>query len=264
MRTPRNDQLTETDRAKGRGQHVPERRCVVTGEVAPAERLVRLALGPDGGIAPDVFGKAPGRGAWIGVDRVTLEAAQAKGKLKGGLARALHENSFTIPDDLGERIEAQLKRATLDRLGLESRSGTLISGNERIEQAARRGQVRLLLHASDAGDDGRKKLAQAWRVGEDNEGSGREGMILPVDRQTLSMALGRENAVHLGVTDARAADRVLAHLSRWQFFTGSSRDAANRVSPEDSRSAGDTDPRKAGNGLASTDSDTVSDASGAY
>ena len=88
MRTPRNDQLSETGRAGKRGKHVPERRCVVTGEVAPAHRLVRLALGPDGTIAPDVHAKAPGRGAWIGVDRAALEAAQAKGKLKGGLARA--------------------------------------------------------------------------------------------------------------------------------------------------------------------------------
>ncbi|MBA3942615.1 MAG: DUF448 domain-containing protein [Sphingopyxis sp.] len=241
MRTPRNDQLTDTDRAKGRGQHVPERRCVVTGEVSPAEQLVRLALGPDGSIAPDVHGKAPGRGAWIGVNRADLEAAQAKGKLKGGLARALHEGSLAVPDDLGARIEAQLRRATLDRLGLESRAGTLITGNDKIEQAARRGQVRLLLHASDAGEDGRKKLAQAWRVGEDDEGSGREGAILPVDRQSLSMALGRENAVHLAIVDARAADRVLAHLSRWQFFTGWSRDAADRVSNTDSRTSGTGD-----------------------
>ena len=230
MRTPHNDQLSEPDRAGRRGQHVPERRCVITGEVSPAERLVRLALGPDGTIAPDVHGKAPGRGAWIGVDRATLEAAQAKGKLKGGLARALHDGNFAIPDDLGARIEAQLQRATLDRLGLESRSGTLLSGNEKIETAARKGQVRLLLHANDAGEDGRKKLAQAWRVGEEDEGSGREGLVLPVDRGTLSMALGRENAVHLAITDARAATRVLAHLSRWQFFTGWSRDATNRDS----------------------------------
>nr|WP_238929729.1 MULTISPECIES: DUF448 domain-containing protein [Sphingopyxis] len=229
---------------------------MVTGDVAPAGRLVRLALGPDGMIAPDVLGKAPGRGAWIGVDREALEAAQAKGKLKGGLARALHEGAFTIPDDLGARIEAQLARATLDRLGLEARGGMLILGSERIEDAARRGQVRLLLHAQDAGEDGRKKLAQAWRVGEDHEGSGREGTVLPVDRYTLSMALGRENAVHLGVTDARAADRVLAHLSRWQFFTGWFRDAANRVSDQDSRTAG--------NGMASREPDTDSPVSDAY
>lgn len=238
MRTPRNDRLSETGRAGKRGDHAPERRCVVTGEVAPAGRLVRLALGPDGTIAPDVLGKASGRGAWIGVDRRALEAAQAKGKLKGGLARALREGGFTVPDDLGARIAAQLQRATLDRLGLESRSGTLISGHEKIEQAARRGQVRLLLHANDAGDDGCKKLAQAWRVGEDDEGSGRAGWVLPVDRHALSMALGRENAVHLAIIDARAADRVLTHLSRWQFFTGWSRDAANRVSTDDSRAAG--------------------------
>ena len=254
MRTPRNDQLGQTDRAGKRGQHAPERRCVVTGDVAPAQHLVRLALGPDGAIAPDVLARAPGRGAWIGVARPELEAAQAKGKLKGGLARALHEGAFTIPDDLGARIEAQLARATLDRLGLEARAGMLISGNEKIEQAARRGQVRLLLHASDAGEDRRKKLAQAWRVGEDDEGSGREGMILPVDRQSLSMALGRENAVHLAIIDARAADRVLAHLSRWQFFTGWSRDAANRVSMSDSRAAGDDTPPVAGSAAASTDS----------
>lgn len=254
MRTPRNDQLTETDRAKGRGQHVPERRCVITGDVSPAERLVRLALGPDGSIAPDVHGKAPGRGAWIGVSRAELEAAQTKGKLKGGLARALHESHIAISDDLGARIEAQLQRATLDRLGLESRSGTLISGNEKIETAARKGQVRLLLHASDAGEDGRKKLAQAWRVGDDAEGSGREGLVLPVDRGTLSMALGRENAVHLAITDARAADRVLAHLSRWQFFTGWSRDAANRDSdPHASSPAGEEKTRTAPAGTAASD-----------
>jgi hypothetical protein len=116
--------------------------------------------------------------------------------------------------------------------------------------------VRLLLHANDAGEDGRKKLAQAWRVGEEDEGSGREGLILPVDRQSLSMALGRENAVHLAIVDARAADRVLAHLTRWQFFTGWSRDAADRVSTNDSRSAGKE--------TASTDSDTDSATSDAY
>jgi predicted RNA-binding protein YlxR (DUF448 family) len=254
MRTPHNDQLSEPDRAGRRGQHVPERRCVITGEVSPAEQLVRLALGPDGGIAPDVLGKAPGRGAWIGVTRADLETAQAKGKLKGGLARALHEGQFVIPDDLGARIEAQLQRATLDRLGLESRSGTLLSGNEKIETAARKGQVRLLLHASDAGEDGRKKLAQAWRVGEDDEGSGREGLVLPVDRGTLSMALGRENAVHLAMIDARAAARVLAHLSRWQFFTGWSRDATNRDSDPQQPSPGDGAENGAGpDGTAASD-----------
>lgn len=227
MRTPHNDTIGEPDRAGRRGQHVPERRCVLTGETASADRLVRLALGPDGQIGPDVLGKAPGRGAWIGVARDALETAMAKGKLKGALARTLKEARLDIPADLGERIAAQLERATLDRLGLEARAGTLLTGTDKIETAARSGKVALLLHASDAAADGRKKLAQAWRVGTDSEGSGQMGAILPADRSALSMALGRENAVHLALTDPRAAERVNAVLRRWQFFTGWGRDAAN-------------------------------------
>ena len=227
MRTPHNDHLGEPDRAGRRGHHEPERRCVLTGETAPAGQLVRLALSPDGEVGPDVLGKAPGRGAWIGVTRETLEAAMAKGKFRGVLARTLKEAKLQIPDDLGARIAAQLERATLDRLGLESRAGTLLTGTDKIETAARSGKVALLLHASDAAEDGRKKLAQAWRVGSDDEGSGRMGAILPADRTTLSMALGRENAVHLALIDPRAADRVNAMLCRWQFFTGWGRDAAN-------------------------------------
>jgi predicted RNA-binding protein YlxR (DUF448 family) len=253
MRTPNNDSLSQADHAKGRGKQQPERRCVITGEVHPAERLVRLALGPDGVIAPDVLGKAPGRGAWIGVDQETLIAAQKKGKLKGGLARALQDHAFQIPDDLAEKIVERLQWATLQRLGLESRAGNLITGSDRIDENARRGSVRVLMHARDAGDDGRRKLGQAWRVGRDEEGSGQEGIILPVDRGTLSMALGRENAVHIAITDARAAERVLAHLSRWQFFTGWSKDTETRDLNKDSRIAGA--------GAASMNADTaVSDA----
>ena len=68
--------------------HVPERTCILTRRTAPREELIRLALGPDGQVAPDVRARAPGRGAWIGVGRKALDEANAKGKLKGALARA--------------------------------------------------------------------------------------------------------------------------------------------------------------------------------
>ena len=55
---------------------------------------------------------------------------------------------------------------------MEARSGNLINGSDRVETAARTGKVHLLIHAADAGEDGRKKLDQAWRVG---GGGGRRG-----------------------------------------------------------------------------------------
>ena len=119
--------------------------------------------------------------------------ANAKGKLKGALSRAFKTSELQIAEDLGERVEAALRQQVLDRLGLEARSGTLINGSEKVEQAARQGKVQLLIHAADAGEDGCRRLDQAWRVG----GGGQSGLVFPEGRTILSVALGRENVVTL-------------------------------------------------------------------
>src|SRR5262245_58830413 len=194
--------------------HIPERSCILTRRTAPREELIRLALGPDGQVAPDVRSRAPGRGAWIGVGRAELDEANAKGKLKAVLARAFKTAAVEVPADLGDRIEAALRQQALDRLGLEARGGTLLSGAERIEVAARQGKVHLLIHACDAGEDGRKRLDQAWRVG----GGKPQGLVFPEGRTILSMALGRENVVHIALTDDAAARRVTLAIDRWQAF----------------------------------------------
>ena len=198
----------------------PIRRCILSGERAARARLVRLALSPDGAVLPDVRAKAPGRGAWIGVTKAALTQALVKGRLRGALARAFKRNDLVIPADLPDRIEAALERTALDRLGLEAKAGHLLTGSERIEAAARSGQVRLLLHAADAGADGARRLAQAWRVGEDETGGERRGLALPLPRPILSLALGRENVVHIALTDPHAADRVRDALDRWLYFIG--------------------------------------------
>jgi uncharacterized protein len=211
-----------------------ERRCILSGEHGPRAGLIRLALGPDGSVAPDIRARAPGRGAWIGVDRAALEVALAKGKLKGALARAFKTSEIAIAEDLPQRVEVALERNALDRLGLEARSGTLLTGSEKIIQAARAGQVKMLLHAGDASADGNGKLDQAWRVGSDAEGSGKTGLVLSVDRAILSQALGRENIVHIAIINAQAAARVGEALNKWHSFIG----RAAPVAPCESNSQG--------------------------
>jgi predicted RNA-binding protein YlxR (DUF448 family) len=196
--------------------HIPERTCVLTRRKGTKDDLIRLALGPDGTVAPDPRARAPGRGAWIGVTRAELEAANAKGKLRGALQHAFKTREVQVPADLGERTEQALRQTTLDRLGMEARAGNLINGFDRIETASRSGKVHLLLHAADAGDDGRRALDQAWRVG----GGEAQGMIFPEGRTILSMALGRENVVHAALTDPAAASRVRHAVARWRAFTG--------------------------------------------
>ncbi len=225
MRNPNNDPAGLTDTVPpapdgADGGHVAERSCILSREHGTRDGLVRLALSPDGEVLPDIRAKAPGRGAWIGVDRATLETAIAKGRLRGALARAFKGATLTIPTDLPDRIEDGLRRHALDRLGLESKSGYVVIGGTAIEKSARSGRLHALYHASDAAADGAGKLAQAWRVGTDDEGSGRRGLALPVPRTILSLALGRENVVHVGITDARAARRSNEALSRWLHFIG--------------------------------------------
>jgi uncharacterized protein len=194
----------------------------LSGQHGDPATLIRLALGPDGNVAPDVHAKAPGRGAWVGVTHDQIAAAQAKGKLLGVLKRAFKETGVSVTDDMAGRIDAALQKAFLDRLGLEARAGNLILGAEKIDAAARSGQVHLLLHASDASADGSGKRDQSLRVGNDQEGSGKGGIKLPIDRDKISQALGRTNAVHVALIDKRAAERVMHHLGRWINFNGCS------------------------------------------
>ena len=237
MRTPSNDtdqlDIAETDAPDSssweegaetsheRGGAEPERSCILTRQQAPRHALVRLALSPDGQVLPDVRAKAPGRGAWIGVDRAALEIAISKGKLRGALSRAFKTGEITISPDLPARIADALERQALDRLGLEAKAGMLLTGGERIDEAGRAGRLHMLLHAADAGTDGARRLAQAWRVGSEREGSGLKGLTIPLPRSILSLALGRENVVHVGLTDAQAARRVREALTRWLHFIGS-------------------------------------------
>jgi predicted RNA-binding protein YlxR (DUF448 family) len=207
LRARSNDQLEA---------HVPERTCTLSRRKGTKDELIRLALGPDGSVAPDVRARAPGRGAWIGVTRAELDEANAKGKLKPALQRAFKTSEVAVPADLGARTEAALRQTALDRLGMEARSGKLVNGAERVEAAARAGKVHLLIHAADAGEDGRRSLDQAWRVG----GGEPQGVIFPEPRTILSMALGRENVVHIALTDPAAASRVRHALARWLAFTG--------------------------------------------
>jgi predicted RNA-binding protein YlxR (DUF448 family) len=203
------------------GTALPERRCILTGAHGVRDELIRFAVGPDGSVAADLSAKLPGRGAWVVADREVVTTAMAKGKLKGAFARAFKSNALKLSDDLPDQISAGLERRALDRLGLENKAGNLIWGHERIGEALLKGKVRLLLHAGDAKADGMGKLEARRRGASPDTVS----IILPVGRDRLSMALGRENVVHAAITDAASASRTLAALGRWAAWNGVSTDS---------------------------------------
>jgi len=234
MRTPHNECVSSDiiEKSLPEGNSGSERRCVLSGNTYPRQELIRLAISPDGEVLPDPQAKAPGRGAWIAPDRSSLETAMSDGHLKKALLRAFKGGPegarLSYSDQLAQQITDALTRTLLDRLGLELRGGNIVMGSAKLAEHARSGRIALLLHASDSSEDGRKKLDQAWRVGTDREGTGVRGTVLPLDREALSVALGRENVVHLGVSvrsggsqsSKSASGRVSQAVTRLSRFLG--------------------------------------------
>ena len=172
----------------------------------------------------------PGALRSLDLNQMRLAAAGAELTGQGALTFDNADLSMGLPQPVGA-VDLALTggSALLDRLGLEARSGTLLTGSDRIAETARRGKVTMLLHASDAAADGNGKLDQAWRVGSETEGSGDRGIVLPVDRTRLSVALGRDNAVHVALTDHRAAARIDQFLGRLLHFKGEGAEPAPRM-----------------------------------
>ncbi len=68
-----------------RKRHIPERSCVACGSKMPKQDLVRVVRSPQGAVAVDLQGKAPGRGAYLCPKDGCWDLALARGRLSRNL-----------------------------------------------------------------------------------------------------------------------------------------------------------------------------------
>lgn len=76
---------------------IPMRTCVVTKEVLPKNDLVRIAATKEGVVSIDLTGKAPGRGAYLKLNKDVIALA----KKNRALERKLE---VKIPDEIYEKL----------------------------------------------------------------------------------------------------------------------------------------------------------------
>jgi predicted RNA-binding protein YlxR (DUF448 family) len=161
---------------------------------------LRLVVGPDGAIVPDLEARLPGRGLWLTPRRDIVERAVAK-RIFARVAR----RPVAVAPELADRIENLLARRCCDALGLARRAGLAVAGFERVGEAARRGRAGLLLFALDGAEAGHRKLT----------GVGRD---LPSARvltaAELGGAFGRDRIVHAVVAGGPLCERLLGDLLR--------------------------------------------------
>ena len=178
------DQRLEAHRDKRAGG--PVRQCAVTRERLAPDALIRFVRSPDGLVAPDVFGKLPGRGAWVSANRSTLESAIDKNLF----ASAFKAQSKPM-DNLIDEVERQLLQRCTGLLGMAKKSGVAVFGFDQVRAYIRKQEPGWLIEASDGAEDGRNKvhfLAKA--IYEDVKVAG------ALSSAELGVAFGREHVIH--------------------------------------------------------------------
>src|SRR5579871_2266230 len=185
--TPERTRMTEDAVPLGSSR---SRRCIVTGEILPEARLVRFVLDPVGNVVPDVRAKLPGRGMWVSAERSMVERAARRGVFTKAAGR-----SATVPGDLVAETELAIVQRILSWLGIARRSGGLSLGFERVDEQIRGLEPpAVIVEASDAGPEGRRKMQAAVRS------AGYVPFVLAgLSKAELSLSLGRENVVHAAV-----------------------------------------------------------------
>lgn len=203
------------------GVHAPQRRCIASGEVRPKEELLRFVVGPGGTLVPDPAARLPGRGLWLSPRRDVIEKACAR-NLFAKAARA----AVRLPDDLLGQTERALRRRCLDLMGLARRAGQAVAGYEKVRDRLSAGKAALLFQASDAAEDGRRKVAALAKATNPDV-----PIVALFTAEELGQALGRAGTVHLLLLPGGLADRLKAEVGRLRATVAGPRGGPRKLDP---------------------------------
>lgn len=181
------------------------RKCVLTGKILPKEELLRFVLLTDGTVLPDFNKKIDGHGFYLSVSKKLLTELASK---PNPLNKVLHTKTI-IGEDLPQIVEKILYQKGLDAVNLARKAGDLVSGFEKVKDVIAKGKAAFVIEASDAGEDGKQKIAA---IAKDLE------KITLYDVATLSKALNRENTVYLAVKKGPMSAMVRSAFKRYQTF----------------------------------------------
>jgi predicted RNA-binding protein YlxR (DUF448 family) len=86
---------------------VPERTCVGCREAAPKPTFLRVARSPEGAVAVDPTGRAPGRGAYLHRDPGCVGEAFRRGSIAAALRTPLGSaEAASLRQDIEEELRA--------------------------------------------------------------------------------------------------------------------------------------------------------------
>ena len=196
------------------GKNEIERRCALTHEVKPAAELIRFVVGPDDVLVPDTDAKAEGRGVWITLG----ETFVAEAIKKKAFAKSL-KTAVRVPDDLPALTRQRLEQRFVASLQMARKAGQLMTGAMKVKAALETGEAIALVTATDAADDGKKKMLATLKASSKAaEELGLPGADRPhfelLDSAQLGLALGIESVIHAAPTQGAAGEAAVKRAER--------------------------------------------------
>ena len=197
----------------------PLRRCIITRERLPKERMIRFVVGPERQIVPDLAARLPGRGIWLSAMRDVLvsectqddrrqgvkQGHDASRHLLRAFARAAR-GPVSVPADLLELLQTALVRRIGECLGLARRAGQAVAGYEKAREAVRTARHRLIVQASDGSETERTRFLSGLGCG--------LVIIDPLPGETLGRVFGRDYVVHVAVAPGKLAESLVMETGR--------------------------------------------------
>lgn len=194
-----------------------ERQCAVSRKVLSIDRMIRFVLDPEGWVVADLKRALPGRGVWITAAHDSVIAAEKERKRVFGRG---FKCEAQVEPGLAERIDALMEKSALQALSMSRKAGELVTGFSKVEAALRRDPVSGLIHASDAADDGVRKLA-ALATSKKDTANGCQ-IVRLFDSTQLDLALGRSNVIHAALLAGRASENFLSRVRELEAFRSNS------------------------------------------
>ncbi|MBT3071232.1 RNA-binding protein [Rhodomicrobium sp. Az07] len=199
---------------QGDTHNIPIRTCVTERARKEKPFLLRFVVSPEDEVVPDIKGNLPGRGVWVTAGRKAVGDA-----VKRRAFQRVFRRPVTVSESLSSEVEQLFKRSVLERLSICNKAGLVVTGFQKVDDALKRREIVVLLHADSAAADGKDKLDRKFKALYSGANH-----IEPENCFTsaeISLATGSTNVIHAGLKEGGATTAFLQALVRFSGYCAS-------------------------------------------